>query len=378
MAFDYELRLLIARCLETYGPRRPTAGQLLAVIQQNITRGDAEAQRLANERFERHAREEQEHRQRLIIEEQRESDAMRYSNFYDPDFDEVRDYGHATRPPPIPRNIPPEDPMSMNPNELNQWLDQLDINAPSTRLVPPSLINSQGAAVAKQPPLIPISEESRISDPWNWIMGDGTRQSTTPAPPIPPTPPAYNPIPMYEQPSVAGPSRRIRDVPPPRSRTPVSQRIISRNDYRPLEEFQTPPDLEDIDILVKFYQDHLRDPPQIVDPYAKLWGQNTPPPPPVKVPPPQPPVKAPPPPRAGRHVRFAVTPIPPGGIPPAIWNPPPPPGFPPAPPGFPPGFGPVVNQGDANQGDANQGGGQNAKQTPADATDVHNIYRGKP
>lgn len=312
MSFDYELRLLIARCLETYGPRRPTPGQLIAVILENIAKTDAKSQRLSDERI---AREEQDYRQRLINDEQRESEAMRYSDFYDPDFDDSRDFGHSTRP----RNIPPDDPMNMDPSELNQWLEQLDLNAPvrRNRLGPPIFFGSQRTVVPKEPPLIPISDDMHVSgDPWSYLMGGEPR----------PPPPAYDPIPIYEQQPIAGPSTAtpgpsvvVPEPPPPRPRTPAAQRTITRNDYRPVTEFQTPPELEDVDLLVKFYNDHLRDPPRRVDPYAKLWSKNTP----------EPSIQNPTPPRAGRHVRFRLTPVPPGGIPSAIWNPPPPLGYPP-------------------------------------------------
>ncbi|KAI1657784.1 kinase-like domain-containing protein [Daldinia decipiens] len=313
MAFDYELRLLIARCLETYGPRRPTPAQLLGVIEENLERGDARSQWLSDQRI---AREEQEYRQRLIIEEQRESDAMQYSDYYDPDFDDSRDYGHSTRP----RDIPPDDPLSVDPTNMNQWLDQLDPDAPvfSNNLSRSQPLFGSRTAVKEQP-LISISEEERISNPWDYIMG-GNRSPR-------PAPPQYDPVPIYEQTPVAGPSTATpgpstafpQPPPPPRVKTPAAQRVITRNDYRPVTEFQTPPELEDVQLLVKFYMDHLRDPPQRVDPYAKLWSKSTA----------EPSITNQTPTRVGRHVRFRVTPVPPGGIPAEIWDPPPPPGFPP-------------------------------------------------
>ncbi|KAI0103418.1 kinase-like domain-containing protein [Daldinia grandis] len=321
MGFDLELRMLIARCLETYGPRRPTPGQLLAVIEENIARADAKAQRLADARI---AQEEHNYRQYLIDEERKEAEAMEYSDDFDPDFDESRRYGHSTRP----RKLPPDDPMNMNPTELNQWLHQLAPEAP----IP--IFGNTRTAVKRPPPLIPISENTPNTDPWDFMIG-GPR----------PAPPIYDPVPIYERQPVAGPSNPtpgpsvVNPVPqPPRPNTPAAQKIITRNDYRPIAEFQTPPELEDADLLVKFYNDHLHDPPPRTDPYAKLWDKSSA----------EPSITNQPSPRTRPHVRFQKTPVPPGGIPTAIWNSP-------LLPGYPPAHHPV----------AKEGGGEQAKEPVA-------------
>ncbi|KAI8961974.1 kinase-like domain-containing protein [Daldinia sp. FL1419] len=283
-SFDYELRLLIARCLETYGPRRPTAQQLLDVILANINQSDAKHERLAARRI---PQEEKEYRDSLIREEEMEAEAMVWSDLYDPLFQESMRYGRSTRP--RSRNL--DDPLAVDPNELNQWMEQMDIETVKTLTMEPQL---RGWSRSQPPPSAGISTWPRVptppplSDLIHISRTDSIDQPDTPR--LVDFPPGFDPNrPMRTgvRPKEANPISVVNQWPIPpalqnatlpvvRPKTPAADKVITRNDYRPVSEFQTPPELEDDDLLKKFYDDHFRNPPETKDDYAKLWNRVTP------------------------------------------------------------------------------------------------------
>ncbi|KAI1465424.1 kinase-like domain-containing protein [Daldinia caldariorum] len=236
-AFDPELRLLIARCLETYD-------------------SDAKHNALAEAKI---APEEGEYRQRLIAEEQRlaEAEAASFSS---------RSGASAQRGVSDTYSATPIKPGLVTADE---WVMQLGTGTnltirpkrqtndrPTRRFATPGKIDLQNV------PLISLPS----TDPWETVKKVPMPPGYDPTHPVnlnwplePPTPGFQGiPSPVFEP---------LQPQPPRNSAT----RHISRNEYRPLTEFQAAPELEDADLITKFYDDHIRNPPRKVDPYEKLW-----------------------------------------------------------------------------------------------------------
>ncbi|KAI1807057.1 kinase-like domain-containing protein [Daldinia bambusicola] len=274
-SFDPELRLLIARCLETYGPRRPTLHELLVVIIRNIAESDAKHNALAEERI---AREEEEYRQHLIAQEQRQAQAA--ASFYgqpDPFFQ-----GQVPISPT---------PARRRPGFLNSWLaglpsdrlpptqpkQQQQVNNPLVKRLGPGsrtvreapvidLLDSDPTTVA-QPPLISLPS---TEDPWATMKQVPVPPGYDPDHPMYPSWPADQPTPGFQ----GVPSPTFAPLQPPQQQNPAT-RYISRNEYRPITDYQRAPELEDAELIMKFYDDHVRNPPPKVDPYEKLWMANS-------------------------------------------------------------------------------------------------------
>ncbi|OTB17439.1 hypothetical protein K445DRAFT_10143 [Daldinia sp. EC12] len=279
-SFDPELRLLIARCLETYGPRRPTLEELLVVIERNITVLDTRHRELAEARV---AREEEAYRQRLITREQREVQARNAPGGFGPASQDVP-LQESFR---LPRGYDSNDPLSVRPWELAKWLDRLEVGNQQLTTTqanestepfdaPINVFNTPGEKALRPGELISLPH---TEDPWEAVEDVPMPPGYDPDDPVylhwPPEPPTPG---FQGVPPVARPFEPIQPR-PPNSAT----RFISRNEYRPITEFQTPPELEDVDLLTKFYDDHFRNPPAKVDPYAHMWQEESTPPAPEPV-----------------------------------------------------------------------------------------------